>query len=71
TVFGAADSGTLDAVVQRFVGLSSAPDSVPTGNSNLLGDGEDLTSLYIVGAMTLVMTLAGALVMARRRRRIL
>lgn len=68
TVFGSADSGTLDAVVQAFSGLSSAPTEVPTGNSNLLGMDEDMTSLYLVGLMTLLMVVAGGAVMVRRRR---
>jgi hypothetical protein len=68
TVFGSAESGTLDAVVQSFSGLSSAPTEVPTGNSNLLGMDEDMTNLYLVGLMTLVMVVAGGAVMARRRR---
>ncbi len=68
TVFGSADAGTLDAVVQSFSGLSSAPTEVPTGNSNLLGMDEDLTNLYLVGLMTLVMAAAGGVVMLRRRR---
>ncbi len=67
TVFGSADSGTLDAVVQSFSGLSSAPTEVPTGNSNLLGMDDDMTSLYLVGLLTLVMAAAGGAVMARRR----
>ncbi len=68
TVFGSADDGTLDAVVQSFSGLSSAPTEVPTGNSNLVGMDEDMTSLYLVGVTTLVMVVAGGAVMARRRR---
>jgi hypothetical protein len=68
TVFGAADNNTLDAIVQRFTGLSSAPAAVPTGDSNLLGADDDLTNLYIVGAMSLAMALAGGAVMAWRRR---
>ncbi len=68
TVFGSADSGTLDAVVQSFSGLSSAPTEVPTGNSNLLGMDEDASSLYLVGLMTLIMVGAGGVVMVRRRR---
>ncbi|MDH3301076.1 MAG: DUF4397 domain-containing protein [Acidimicrobiia bacterium] len=68
TVFGSAEAGTLDAVVQSFSGLSSAPTEVPTGNSNLLGMDEDMTSLYLVGLTTLVMVIAGGAVMARRRR---
>ncbi len=68
TLFGAAANNTLDAIVQRFTGLATAPASVPTGNSNLLGMEEDMTSLYIVGVTTLVMALAGGVVMTRRRR---
>jgi hypothetical protein len=68
TVFGSAEAGTLDAVVQSFSGLSSAPTEVPTGNSNLLGMDEDMTNLYLVGLTTLIMVIAGGAVMAYRRR---
>ncbi len=68
TVFGSADSGSLDAIVQRFTGISSAPTEVPTGNSDLLGMDDDMTSLYLVGLLTAFMAVAGGVVMARRRR---
>ncbi len=71
SVIGAADEGTIDVVVQRYTGLSSAPQAVPTGDSNLLAAGEDPTGLYILGALTSIMAALGGLVMIRRNRRVL
>jgi hypothetical protein len=71
TVIGSADNGTISAVVQRYSGLSSAPAGIPTGDSNLLGMDEDLTSLYLVGILTLAMVMAGGVLMIRRHRRVL
>lgn len=67
SVTGSAADGTLAPVVQRYDGLSSAPTEVPTGDSDLLGMDEDLTSLYLVGIVTLAMILGGLALSARRR----
>ncbi len=71
SIIGSAEGGSIDVVVQRYTGLASAPQAVPTGNSNLLAAGEDPTGLYILGALTSLMALAGGFVMIRRNRRVL
>lgn len=71
SVIGSAADGTIDVVLQRYTGLSSAPVAVPTGNSNLLAEGEDPTGLYLLAGLTSLMALAGGLVMMRRNRRVL
>ncbi|MGB5758790.1 MAG: DUF4397 domain-containing protein, partial [Acidimicrobiales bacterium] len=71
SIIGAVEDGTIDVVVQRYTGLSSAPQAVPTGNSNLLAAGEDPTGLYILAALTSIMAALGGLVMIRRNRRVL
>jgi hypothetical protein len=69
SVIGAADADTIDIVVQRYTGLASPPAGVPTGNSNLLADGEDPTGLYILGALSSLMALAGGFLIFNRRNR--
>ncbi|MGI9595798.1 MAG: DUF4397 domain-containing protein, partial [Acidimicrobiales bacterium] len=71
SIIGAAEADTIDVVVQRYTGLGSAPQAVPTGDSNLLAAGEDPTGLYVLGALTSLMAAAGGFVMIRRNRRVL
>ncbi len=71
SIIGVAAEDTIEVVVQRYTGLSTAPAAVPTGDSNLLADGEDPTGLYILGAIASLMAVAGGLMMIRRSRRVL
>ncbi|MEM7274561.1 MAG: DUF4397 domain-containing protein [Actinomycetota bacterium] len=71
SVIGSAADDNIAVVVQRYTGLSTAPAAVPTGNSNLLADGEDPTALYILGIMTSLMAIAGGVLMLRRSRQVL
>ncbi len=74
SLIGVADDNTVEAVVQRFSGLATAPvddSGIPAGDSNLLAAGDDPTGLYLVGALSVLMALAGGLLMLRRSRRLL
>ncbi len=70
SLIGTADTG-IDVAIQRYTGLGSAPASVPTGDSNLLGEGEDPTGLYLLAGLASLMAAAGGLVMMRRSRQVL
>ena len=70
SVVGSAENG-IEVAIQRYTGLGSAPAAVPTGDSNLLGDGEDPTGLYLLAALASLMAAAGGLVMVRRNRQVL
>jgi hypothetical protein len=71
SVIGVAADDTVDVVVQRYTGLASAPAAIPTGDSDLLGAGEDPTGLYLLGALTSLMAASGGFVLMRRNRRVL
>lgn len=71
SIIGSASDDSLAVVVQRYTGLSTAPAGVPTGNSNLLAEGEDPAALYLLGFLTSIMALGGGLVMVRRSRQVL
>jgi LPXTG-motif cell wall-anchored protein len=70
SLIGSVEDG-IEVAVQRYTGLSSAPQAVPTGDSNLLAEGEDPTGLYLLAGLASLMAAAGGLVMIRRNRRVL
>ena len=63
-----APGGSGELVVQRYSGLATAPSSVPTGDSGLLGGGSDELGIRLSYGLMAVFTLSGALVFFRRRR---
>ena len=70
SLIGSVDGG-IEVAVQRYTGLGSAPEAVPTGDSNLLGDGEDPTGLYLLAALASLMAATGGFLMIRRSRQVL
>ncbi len=69
SVIGSAADESLDVIAAKFTGLASAPEAVPTGNSNLLGGPEDQTGMYVLGFITALMAIAGGVIMTARRNR--
>ena len=59
---------SADLVVQRYSGLATAPAAVPTGNSGLLGGGNDELGIQLSYGLMAVLALSGVAVFLRRRR---
>lgn len=68
-VIGSAADESISVIAAKFTGLASAPEAVPTGNSNLLGGPDDQTGMYVLGLITALMAIAGGVIMTARRNR--
>ncbi|MGF1597609.1 MAG: DUF4397 domain-containing protein [Acidimicrobiales bacterium] len=68
SVIGSPGDDSAEIVIQRFTGLATAPAAVPTGDSGLLGTGDDQSGVWVVYLMMAVLALAGGVVAIRRQR---
>ncbi len=68
TAIGSPGDKSAELMLQRFTGLQAAPASVPTGDSGLLGLGEDQTGLRLVYGVMILLALSGGFVLVRRQR---
>lgn len=69
TAIGSPADKSAELMLQRFTGLQqAAPAAVPTGDSGLLGLGEDQTGLRLVYGVMTLLALSGGFVLFRRQR---
>lgn len=68
TAIGSPGDDSAELVIQRYTGLSTAPVAVQTGDSGLLGLGDDNTGQLVAYGLMAVLALSGGVVALRRQR---